>query len=1025
MSNIQAAKKFQLLEHSEILAFDGFQELVNSSSYYDIAELGELLSDKRHNNSLSIMYANSRSLTKHINDYQVMFEYLHAKNAVVFDVICFVETWLSTNTLPLAEISGYNHIYKEKVNTPRGGGISIFLKENLKYVIRNDIAFPSCEMFDCLFVNVYNSQEQKQTLIGVVYRSPSSNEIDFINALESTLNSLQSENKDIVLLGDFNIDILKIDAQTNSSKLLEMLMNFKLSPLITLPTRVTSTSATLIDHIYKSVSSDNVVAGTLLSDITDHFINFMIIDQDKPYRELPKKKSYRSYHENNIKTLNEYLENADWSNVLENENPNKSYEIFLNIYQEALDKCIPLKTKRYNKFRHKGSPWVTEGILKSIKNKHKLFKKKEKSRKECDISSYNLYRNMLNKLIRAAKQQYWDEKFGESANNVKDAWKNINTLINKEKNKNKIPECVTQQGRRLDDPTEITNAFNKYFVDIGKSIASNIENLTHFTNTMPVMNHANSFFMAPTTEDEVRNTIMTLRPKKSCGSDNISSKLVKQTAAAIVTPLTHIMNLSIQQGIVPNKMKTAKVLPIFKSGETDVIKNYRPISLLPSFSKILEKLIHKRLYDYLSKHDILFPSQYGFRKGYSTEYGILEFQNRIIKHIRNKNHCLGLFLDLSKAFDSLQHNILIRKLEHYGIRGISLNWFISYLSDRTQYVNIQDINSHSEMINCGVPQGSVLGPLLFLIYMNDISNSSNLGEFVLYADDTNVIYSHKDLDSLLHIASTEIEKVSSWFKANKLSMNADKTKLIIFKSKKTLSIDPKLKVKIDGQDVYNTQSVKFLGVLIEPNLSWEIHTSAKANRMSQALAVLSKLKNILSKRAMLLIYHSLIETHITYSIMAFGNAAKKALKRIVQIQKRAIRIISKAKYNSHTNPLFKTLNILKVEDLFKLNCCKLYWKKVHNNLPPYISSQILTNEEAQYSTRQTRQSHDIHTLPIRTNLGKQTLNYNISMTWNNLTPELKSKVNLSLSSFSKKIKKHHISSYSVTCTEPNCYICNR
>jgi hypothetical protein len=665
-------------------------------------------------------------------------------------------------------------------------------------------------------------------------------------------------------------------------------------------------------------------------------------------------------------------------------------------------------------------PWVTKGILTSLNQKTKLFKKKEKSKKDDDITHFKKYRNILNRVIKAAKKLYQQNQFKNSMNDVRKTWKNINNLIKKCCKNEQIPDSVKYNDQVLNDPLEIANAFNDFYINIGQSVVASIPLNDELIDTMPAVNQINSFFLTPTCEDEVCKIIDQLKPKTSSGYDGISAKFLKQMSPAIIPPLTYVINLSFQQGTVPENMKKAKVLPIFKNGNSDEIKNYRPISFLPVFSKVLEKIVHKRLYAYLTKHDLLCASQYGFRKKCSTELGILEFQNRVLKHLQNKLHCIGIFLDLSKAFDSLQHDTLISKLEHYGIRGIALKWFKSYLTDRTQYVHIPNIDSPPKLISCGVPQGSVLGPLLFLVHVNDLINCSKSGEFILYADDTTIIFANRDEQNLLSTINAELKNVSTWFNQNKLSINNEKTKYMIFN---TRHVDFKSHtLLLNGKKIEKTDKMKFLGVIIQPDLSWEAHCSSKANTISQTLAALSRLKNLLPQKEMKLIYNSLIESQLNYGILSYGNSSKKARKRLQLIQKRAIRILSKSKYNSHTDPLFKMMHILKIDDIFKLNCCKFYWKKLHNQLPQFHHSLLLTNDEYNRN-RQTRQTNDIHTLPVSNKLGQQSLNFTISTTWNALPPHIKSKSSMSLECLTDHVKNYLLSFYESQCSKPNCFVC--
>jgi len=280
-------------------------------------------------------------------------------------------------------------------------------------------------------------------------------------------------------------------------------------------------------------------------------------------------------------------------------------------------------------------------------------------------------------------------------------------------------------------------------------------------------------------------------------------------------------------------MKLSKVTPIFKSGQPNSSKNYRPISVLPSISKILEKVVYKRLYSFLIKHNILSPSQPGFGQNLSTELAILEMQDRIIKHKLEKSLCVGMFLDLSKAFDSLDHSILLDKLAHYGIRGLPLNWFKSYLDNRKQYIHISKTDSEPMNISHGVPQGSILGPLLFIIYVNDLPTNCKNCTTLLFADDTNLLFVSKDLPTLIPVINSSLSNISKWFSSNKLSLNVNKTNYVIFHSVKQKIPIQYPNIQINGISITRVKTTKFLGVHMDETLSWKDHINKKANQVSE------------------------------------------------------------------------------------------------------------------------------------------------------------------------------------------------
>ena len=486
--------------------------------------------------------------------------------------------------------------------------------------------------------------------------------------------------------------------------------------------------------------------------------------------------------------------------------------------------------------------------------------------------------------------------------------------------------------------------------------------------------------------------------------------------------MSHIANLSFQTGIFPQKMKIAKVIPIYKSKDNKNFQNYRPVSLLPCFSKVIERLVYNRLYSYLKTNKILIPEQFGFQTNLSTDMAILALQNLLAKNISENSFALGLFLDLSKAFDTLDHNILLKKLSHYGIRGVAFDWFRSYLSDRQQFTYYKSASSTKLPISCGVPQGSILGPLLFLVYINDIKSTIDISRAILFADDTNLILTDKCVDSLISKASREIDAIFNWFNANKLSLNTEKTKYILFRSPQT-RLPTTDNVTIDGKPIEQVKSIKFLGVHIDEFLKWEEHIKLKNNQIAKNLSVINRVKHDLQTRTMKTLYDSLILPHLTYGVVAWGNTCKKAIKRMHLLQKRAVRIISKSKFNAHTGPIFKSLKILTIHDIYRLNCCKLFWKKIHKKLPQLFLELIpLNNETHSY---ETRQQNNVRPASSKTRLSDQQLSIKIATAFNNLSNSLKDSINMSIVSFSKNIKAHFLLKYPNTCPKPDCYNCKK
>ena len=399
-------------------------------------------------------------------------------------------------------------------------------------------------------------------------------------------------------------------------------------------------------------------------------------------------------------------------------------------------------------------------------------------------------------------------------------------------------------------------------------------------------------------------------------------------------------------------MKLAKVIPLFKKGCPLTSSNYRPISLLSVFSKIAEKVMYERLYKFLEKHEILYTLQFGFRASHSINHALVSLTEAIKNSLDNRKFGCGIFIDLQKAFDTVNHNILLMKLEHYGIRGTALDWFKSYLSDRKQYVSVNGSNSSHLNITCGVPQGSVLGPLLFLIYINDLPLSSSKLDFYLFADDTNIYYEAESLHHLQNVVNKELKKVKLWLDVNKLSLNIDKTNFIIFKSPQH-SAPETVSIKIGNLPIKQTCYVKFLGVLLDENLSWKYHLTELSKKLARTCGMFFKVRHFLPISVLVCLYNSLFSPFLQYGILVWGLTYETYIKPVYLLQKRVLRAISFEHYTSPSTPIFSDLKILKLHDLFQLKLLGFVYDCVNKTAPPYFHSFFALVESVhQYGTRQ-------------------------------------------------------------------------
>jgi hypothetical protein len=382
--------------------------------------------------------------------------------------------------------------------------------------------------------------------------------------------------------------------------------------------------------------------------------------------------------------------------------------------------------------------------------------------------------------------------------------------------------------------------------------------------------------------------------------------------------------------VVPTQLKIAKIIPVFKSGDRSIMDNYRPISLLNTFSKILEKVVHNRLTSFLNFNNLLSKSQYGFRKEHSTIHPLTKFLNFITNAFNDREHCIAIFCDLRKAFDTVDHSILLTKLYNIGVQGQELKWFENYLAGRNQFVVINGKSSSLREILLGVPQGSILGPLLFIIYINDLANVSNLFSS-LFAGDTKLLARHSDPVLLNDFVNTEFKKIVTYFRAHRLSLHTSKTKFMVFSNSQAIInfnfnivIDNNNENFFDPLNVFTIQrvthdcdipAIKFLGIFMDPSLNFKFHINSIAKKLSVGLYFIRTAKNYLTQKSLKLLYYSLFHCHLIYAIHVWSCTTNNNLNILAKLQKSAVRLITNSVYNAHTEPLFKKLRVLPFYDL--------------------------------------------------------------------------------------------------------------
>ena len=936
----------------------------------------------KDNSTFSLFHNNVRSLKRNFESLQT---HLLSELEYPFSVIGITETRITNSDTPdhLPSLPGYEF---EFVPTPlSAGGVGIFINNTFKYRI---IEKTSTNAFQALWIELL-FEKKSNIICGIIYRqhnSPESFQAYFNEALES----FSLSDKAVYVMGDFNINLLNAETCNYTKDFLLALQSYSFIPTIDKPTRVYNTSATLIDNIFVNKNYEKITSGNIISDISDHYSQFCFVESSCE-KNFPKRTMIRDFSRFSEEDFNTELAQVDWDSILARtqDNVDVGFSKVYNKLNKLVNKHAPLKPLSKRKYKQFMKPWITKGLLKSIKVKNALFA-------SGDIDKYKFYRNKIITLTRHSKKLHYQAYFTQNMNNMKKTWVGINQVMNRNKRNSKPITALKRlnSNQVTYNPAELPNVLNDFFSSVGQKLASKVpDSNRHFSEYLTNVNCAHSFFFEPVTSLEIELEISLLPSNKAYGLYSCPVRVLKCAKNIISSLLAEMMNISVQTGKYPSKLKHAKVIPVYKCDDETDPSNYRPISLLSIFNRIFEKIMYSRLKSYVEQNELLYKAQYGFREKFSTQHAILDIVNSIQMNMDKKMFSCGIFLDFKKAFDTVDHSILLDKLYFYGIRGIVHDWFSSYLADRTQTTQIDNnhISSKRNSVT-GVPQGSVLGPLLFLIYINDIYTCSNNLSFYLFADDTNLLYADRNLKSLETVVNNELQNVCDWLNANKLTINAKKSNFVIFRPvQKRLNYQPRLRVLDNNSNGFTflecKDYVKFLGVLIDKNLSWKYHIDHIASKISKIVGIIGRLRHHVPLNTLLQIYRSLIFPYTLYGISVWGQAAQCDLRKILILQKRALRLIFFSSNRCHAIPLFVSSNILPVDMLYFETVSTVMHDISTNSAPRNICDLFTRSSNVHLYNTRFSAAQNLYVNAVRLNVNLKSFSSFGTRLWNCLHPD--------------------------------------
>ena len=532
--------------------------------------------------------------------------------------------------------------------------------------------------------------------------------------------------------------------------------------------------------------------------------------------------------------------------------------------------------------------------------------------------------------------------------------------------------------------------FNSHFSNVGKFLASGINNVSHANDFHSYLKSpcSSSIYFRPTSPQEITKLIYDLHLNKARGYDGISPFILKTAAHIISLALSIILNQCIFYGVFPNKLKVAKVIPIYKSGCPNEPGNYRPISLLSCTSKIFERVIFNRMVSFLERNNLIISTQFGFRHKHSTIHPILDLITESYQNIEEKRFSTLLLLDIRKAFDSVPHPILLKKLEFYGIRGIPHKLLDSYLSERKQFVSIDNIHSQLHDITYGVPQGSILGPLLFLLYINDLPTALQTTPR-LFADDTALLISNPSFSKMESLTASELSSVSTWMASNGLTLHPNKTFALNISSFSRKPCPFDLSLTLNNVKIETPKVTKYLGILIDDKLTFKSHIHHLESKLSRSVGIIARLKYFLPSSALINLYFALIHSHLLYGLPVWASTCKTYLSKIKVLQNKAISIISEIPHKERVSPYYYKLQILKLDDLYQFELAKIMHQYTHNKLPIRFCNYFTYScNSYSYSTRNSSKDHLL--LPrFTTTRTQKSIKYKGAKLWNSLPETLR------------------------------------
>lgn len=871
--------------------------------------------------NLNILYINIRSLRNKLDDLNHILLTSNKK----IHIIVLTETWIYSNEKCYFNIPSYTSVHD--CRDSRGGGTCIYVINGLNYVLNSKI---SVSLGDCNIISVYLPQ-QNLTIYGV-YRPPKNNCKLFTTEIDKLLDNQKNS---CIFIGDINLDLLNSSSATNDYKNVVEMNGFKFQNTINRlnATRTTKNTASILDHV---ITNKNIQCSMKLQDhqVSDHKIMYVEV----------KKVIYRNSKQILTKKI---IDIAQWKQKMEkhlNENQISSFRELSDTINKMKNDCTREKSIKIRN----NNQWVTKEYLIKLKQRDKLYVRWRRIQNEYTENEYKALKNEVNKLRINLQKKFTQKKLQEVQGDGRKTWKILNELCSRNIKKTKqINKIRKQNSDQCVDDAEMAEEMNNYFTSIGQILASKIHHRPGLT--FREEEEHDTIELEETNIEEIRNIISGIKNNCAPGMDGITKKDIETLFHIIGPTVVRLSNCVLESGQYPEELKIAKIVPIHKKGAHDVINNYRPISLLSTFSKILEKVLKTRLIQFIERHFKFDRNQYGFQKHSGTLGATVDLLEHITSELEKNKYVICVFIDLQKAFDTVDIEIMLEKLEKMGFRGKCHDLLSSYSTGRKQCTTVNGLVSNEADVNVGVAQGSVLGPMEYLLYVQNLKYAGLSAEYVQFCDDTVLIFSGASKDELEQVVNNDLKQYSDWLCQNKLSLNVEKTVYMVINLPNKKKIEPV--IKINKKTLEKVNNYKYLGLVINEKLTWTEHIQSILDKIAPILGAIKRCSHRLNKNSRYLLYNSFIEPHIRYLLPCYGNASAELLDKLQRLQNKSIKAIFSINFYTPSQNLYGEYPFLKVEHLKALEQAKLIYK-IKNKL-------LKTNVEL-------RLNCDIHNYNLRT-----------------------------------------------------------